>query len=176
MFGFQKERLLAKRMANYEKLILLGLGTMFWSVASSVLLDVQKKLDLSPCHITLSGVSLTLDPISCYVIYFGVSLTIMVSGLIAASFDSSIMPTGLAGLGALKSLGFILITGHITSLKFHNEQDLCMYSMIVSASFVTTYWAFSAQDPLVRKFSYANISVIRVFNLRLMHQHFKNVI
>lgn len=84
-------------------------------------------------------------------IYFAISLVIMLSGAAASSFPKSApIALGMAGLGAWKALMFVLVTFHIGSLKYHDNSVECLCSGIISTALVTTYWAYSSQEPLVR--------------------------
>lgn len=123
------------RFAGYKALCTFGLGSLFWGAATGFLVDLKKDDGLIE-YVYLHSI---------------ITFILLLNGLVASTFHATAWYAAcVAGLGSWSSLILFLGTAHLMSLKFHTYKTECRRSMIVSSVIVTSYWAFSVQDPLVR--------------------------
>ncbi|XP_034593473.1 uncharacterized protein [Setaria viridis] len=145
----ERATLEANRFSGYQKIILAGLGTMFWGTATNVIAHLEKKLVSAENLADWVHYSLA-HWVSNSFIYGAFALVLMSLGLCASTFPSSSpLAAGMAGLGGWQAFVFTLGTFHMASLKYYSNTEECFYSFLGAFAVITVYWGFAAQDPLL---------------------------
>ncbi|CAL4985391.1 unnamed protein product [Urochloa decumbens] len=122
------------RLSSYLSMCISGVGTLYWTGAVAMLLELNKT------HPTESY---------SFLLYSLFSIVVMLLAITASTFPSTAHgKMEFSGLGAWQAIMFAISTYHLATFKLHPGPVYFWISISVSSALSCVFWGITSQDPL----------------------------